>query len=157
MPAHGGVSEAVADGGQPEDAVVELAGSGRQAHAQHGIGRPGIEQLTDLAEGEASIAGGGDQREPVVSRSPVHVLKDDVASLDKHRPVVPGLGIGQRSAVYGGTFAAAEAELGGFQGSRGTERLARLLDDAEAPGALSAQILASPGWLITRRSTMSRL
>src|SRR5258708_24366312 len=34
------------------------------------------------------------------------------------------------------------AELGGFMGRTARERLAKLLDDAEAPGAFSAQILA---------------
>ena len=50
---------------------------------------------------------------------------------------------GQRSAVSGGTVAAVEVRAGGvFMGRTARERLARLLDEAEAPGSFSAQILA---------------
>jgi hypothetical protein len=53
-----------------------------------------------------------------------------------------GLGIGQRRAVSGGTFAAVEGlSWEGFMGRTARERLAKLLDDAEAPGAFSAQTL----------------
>ena len=54
-----------------------------------------------------------------------------------------GLGIGQRRAVSGGTFAAVEGpSWEGFMDRTARERLAKLLDDAEAPGASSAQIQA---------------
>jgi len=52
-------------------------------------------------------------------------------------------GIGQRRAVSGGTVAAVEGpSWEGFMGRTAREWLAKLLDDGEAPGAFSAQILA---------------
>ena len=56
------------------------------------------------------------------------------------------VGIGQRRAVSGGTVAAVERPIWeGSWGRTARERLAKLLDDAEAPGAFSVRILATGG------------